>query len=228
MAGARTLYDILNVSADAEPVVIEAAYRALMKKYHPDQGVEAVPEAPSAASINHAFSILRDAERRTQYDHLEWTRQQNMHLAQYQPPAPRQPRVFGWGGWVIALLLAGVILLMARDREDLAMVAAPGSDLASAAHASVPQTDDTGEGSAGRSLPSFLKSNAPEREVDRLRSAANASSAHVADMEARAYVSAKARLSPPPKRKARPGRRHAGQKQIRREKDFLEREDYIY
>jgi DnaJ-class molecular chaperone len=54
MAGARTLYDVLNVSAEAEPVVIEAAYRALMKKYHPDQGTAAPPDAPSAASINHA------------------------------------------------------------------------------------------------------------------------------------------------------------------------------
>src|SRR4051794_36159270 len=100
MAPARSFYDILNVSHEAETVVIEAAYRALMKKYHPDQGGVATADAPSAVDINRAFSILRDPERRTQYDHFEWARQQQMHLAQYPPELPRAPRVFGWGGWV--------------------------------------------------------------------------------------------------------------------------------
>ncbi len=36
MPSLRTPYQILNLSPDAEPVVIEAAYRALIKKYHPD------------------------------------------------------------------------------------------------------------------------------------------------------------------------------------------------
>jgi curved DNA-binding protein CbpA len=225
MPGARTLYEILNVSPDAEPVVVEAAYRALMKKYHPDQGGVPAPEAPSAASINHAYSILRDGERRTQYDHLEWARQQNLQLAQYHPPLPRQPRLFGWGGWIVALVLAAVVLLMARDRDDLAVVTAPGSELAT--DANPPASQLTGETKA---LPSFLKTNAPEREVEIMRNAEIASArARAVQAEIRGYAdaSAKPRWSPPRKQKLRKVRRPA-RKQVRRNRDFLERKGYIY
>jgi curved DNA-binding protein CbpA len=217
MTAARNLYDILNVSHDAEPVVIEAAWRALMKKYHPDQGGMAEAEAPSAADINRAYSILRDAERRTRYDHQEWTRQQNMHLAQYQPPAPRAPRVFGWGGWVVALLLAGVILLMARDREDFASVDSPGPELATPAQAASEALAKDG--------PAFLRSGAPEREVDMLRSF-NTRSPSLGEAETRSPVSAKPRAAAPKRQKSRPARpRRRG---ADHNKDFLEREGYIY
>jgi curved DNA-binding protein CbpA len=215
---AHNLYEILNVSREAEPVVIEAAYRALMKKYHPDQGAAPTADAPSAADINRAFSILRDPDRRTQYDHYEWARQQQMHLAQYQPPAPpRTPRVFGWGGWVVALLLAAVILLMARDRGDLAAVEAPAPDLATAAHAEVHPAESR--------LPSFLRSNAPEREVEILRRAGTAASALAsAEAESRADPPAKASK----RQKGRPARHRPRQAETRHDRDFLEREGYIY
>jgi curved DNA-binding protein CbpA len=224
MTGARNLYEILNVSSGAEPVVIEAAYRALMKKYHPDQGAPAEAQSPSAADINRAYSILRDAERRAQYDHHEWTRQQKMHLAQYQPPPPPPaPRVFGWGGWAVALLLAGVILLMARERDDLAVVGSPGAELATPAHAAARIADTK------KAVPSFLESNAPEREVEFLRNAAGASSrAAASQAEARAVVSGNRKWSPPRTQKQRAARRRVQRSEARREKDFLEREDYIY
>ena len=93
MASPRNHYTILNVAPDAEPVVIEAAYRALMKKYHPDQGSPAAANGPSAADINGAFAVLRDPQKRAEYDHREWTRSQAIQLAQYQAalPPPRRP-----------------------------------------------------------------------------------------------------------------------------------------
>ena len=39
MSSLRTPYQVLNVTPDAEGVVIEAAYKALIKKYHPDHWV---------------------------------------------------------------------------------------------------------------------------------------------------------------------------------------------
>jgi hypothetical protein len=64
-------YETLGVSRNSEPEVIEAAYRALMKKYHPDrwQGDEAAAE-PRAKLINEAFATLRDPDRRRAYDKL--------------------------------------------------------------------------------------------------------------------------------------------------------------
>lgn len=63
-------YRTLQVARDAEPEVIEKAYRALSLKYHPD----VVPEKSRDAAtrkmqrINEAYRVLRDAESRSRYD----------------------------------------------------------------------------------------------------------------------------------------------------------------
>ena len=95
-------------------MVIEAAYRALMKKYHPDQGgAPSAPGAPSATQINEAYAVLREPGRRADYDQKEWIRQQKIQLASYAPPPPRRTNFFGWGGWLVALVLAGMIAVIA-------------------------------------------------------------------------------------------------------------------
>ena len=64
-------YETLGVSRNSEAEVIEAAYRALMKKYHPDlwRGDPAAAET-RAKLINEAFATLRDPSRRRAYDRL--------------------------------------------------------------------------------------------------------------------------------------------------------------
>src|SRR5688572_26239629 len=110
MASRRSFYDVLNVSPDAEAVVIEAAYRALMKKYHPDQAAAADDqESKGAAEINQAFAVLRDAERRADYDRREATRQQAFRLVPAPALPPRRSGAFGWAGWFVALLLGGLL-----------------------------------------------------------------------------------------------------------------------
>ena len=70
-------YAVLQVHPDAEPEVIEAAYRQLMRKYHPD--VAAGDEIMTARfherakQINQAYAVLRDWSSRRNYD---WMRQQ--------------------------------------------------------------------------------------------------------------------------------------------------------
>lgn len=61
-------YAVLNVSRDAEDVVIEVAWRALMKRYHPDkmQGDPAASER--AKAINAAYDVLKDPGSRARYD----------------------------------------------------------------------------------------------------------------------------------------------------------------
>lgn len=63
---ARTYYDILRVSPDAETEVIEAAFKTLMTrlKKHPDLG----GDVEEAKLINEAREVLTDPARRSHYD----------------------------------------------------------------------------------------------------------------------------------------------------------------
>jgi curved DNA-binding protein CbpA len=67
MTGAPDPYKILQVDSEAEDEVIQAAYRRLAQKYHPD--VASGPEAAARmAGINAAWEILRDPARRAAHD----------------------------------------------------------------------------------------------------------------------------------------------------------------
>lgn len=59
-------YGELQVSRDAEPEVIEKAFRALALKYHPDSG--ALGDARRMQRINAAYAVLRDPAARAAYD----------------------------------------------------------------------------------------------------------------------------------------------------------------
>ena len=65
----KDYYEILQVSPKVEPEVIQAAYRRLARKYHPD-----VNKSPQAAErmkqINEAYEVLRDPAKRAAYDAL--------------------------------------------------------------------------------------------------------------------------------------------------------------
>jgi len=60
-------YKVLQVDPEAEDEVIQAAYRRLAQKYHPD--VAAGPDAAARmAAINAAWEILRDPSGRAAHD----------------------------------------------------------------------------------------------------------------------------------------------------------------
>jgi hypothetical protein len=63
----RTLYQTLQVDPAADPEVIEAAYRRLALKHHPDRSPDA--NAPDRMrELNAARTILLDPTRRRAYD----------------------------------------------------------------------------------------------------------------------------------------------------------------
>ena len=60
-------YSILQVHESAEPEVIEAAYRRLARKYHPD--VNTSPNATETMQrLNDAYAVLSDPGKRSAYD----------------------------------------------------------------------------------------------------------------------------------------------------------------
>jgi hypothetical protein len=66
-------YKILQVDSSAEPEVIEAAYRRLARKYHPD--VNPAPDAVARMTrLTEAYTVLRDPIRRAEVDRrlTEW------------------------------------------------------------------------------------------------------------------------------------------------------------
>ena len=60
-------YAVLGVSPAAEDVVIGAAYRALMRHYHPDTNPDPAAQA-RAREITGAYAVLRDPGNRAAYD----------------------------------------------------------------------------------------------------------------------------------------------------------------
>ena len=67
MATLPDYYATLQVDPRAEPAVIEAAYRKLAARYHPD--VNSAPEAADQMRrINEARDALADPEKRARYD----------------------------------------------------------------------------------------------------------------------------------------------------------------
>lgn len=67
-------YRVLQVHPLAEPEVVDAAFRRLARKYHPD--VNPAPEAAELmGQIVEAYELLSDPDRRAAYDRSLETRQ---------------------------------------------------------------------------------------------------------------------------------------------------------
>ena len=60
-------YRVLQVAPDAEQEVVNAAFRALALKYHPDRDASA-PAARRMADLNAAYALVRDPIARGQWD----------------------------------------------------------------------------------------------------------------------------------------------------------------
>lgn len=86
----KDYYEILGVEASAGEAELKTAYRRLARKYHPDVSKEKGAEE-KFKSINEAYEVLRDKEKRQEYDQL---RARGYRSGQeYQPPPG-----FGAGG----------------------------------------------------------------------------------------------------------------------------------
>jgi len=68
MKPGRTLYDVLEVSHLASPIVVKAAYRSLVQSLHPDKNSGTESSGRRLAEINGAYSVISDPVTRLRYD----------------------------------------------------------------------------------------------------------------------------------------------------------------
>ncbi len=80
----KDYYEILGVEPSAGEAELKTAYRRLARKFHPDVSKEKGAEE-RFKSINEAYEVLRDKEKRKEYDQL---RARGYRSGQeYQPPS---------------------------------------------------------------------------------------------------------------------------------------------
>jgi DnaJ-class molecular chaperone len=68
MEYAQSLYEVLQVDANACPQVIRAAFRVLTQRNHPDKSAVSGAADDRQVMINHAYYVLSDPTRRQHYD----------------------------------------------------------------------------------------------------------------------------------------------------------------
>lgn len=115
-------YEILGVLPNADRKVIKQTYRQLAKKYHPDVNPGNNEAESKFKTINEAYQVLSDAEKRKKYDELRYQYQR------WQQTGGRQ-QDFDWHNWS-ARPGQGVHVQYAspEDLEDLFGSASPYSD----------------------------------------------------------------------------------------------------
>ena len=85
----KDYYDILEVGPDAEPEVIEAAYRRLERRYQPDV-YTAADAAERIRELDQAHAVLGDPARRALYDRVRYHALGEGRQPESEVPSPPQ------------------------------------------------------------------------------------------------------------------------------------------
>jgi len=106
MAAAPDYYAMLGVTPDADHAVIRAAWKALLRKYHPDTA-HGVPDADDRTrAFNAAWAVLGNNNSRIAYDLQRAAPSDDETRPAWASPYPMPPR--RGAGTTLALILAFV------------------------------------------------------------------------------------------------------------------------
>ncbi|HET8710933.1 MAG TPA: DnaJ domain-containing protein, partial [Spongiibacteraceae bacterium] len=97
----KDYYKILGVAETADAAEIKSSYRKLARKYHPDVSKEADAEA-RFKEIGEAYEVLKDPEKRAEYDQLRALGAQQADGRFRPPPGWHSAADFSEGGYTHA------------------------------------------------------------------------------------------------------------------------------
>jgi curved DNA-binding protein CbpA len=96
----ESYYELLQVTPTADLEIITGAYRALIRRHHPDRNPSPIAEA-TTKRLNEAWEVLSDPAKRAEYDRerkgrtsrpSSETRQTNDRPYQNRPSPPPRPK----------------------------------------------------------------------------------------------------------------------------------------
>lgn len=122
-------YETLEISQNASPEVVKAAYRSLMQRYHPDKNPGNAAVAERAAQVAQAYEVISDPVQRTAYD-LQLKNQASAQALERSPQraythaatAPSmQPRSSYWLVWlvIISVIATSWYMISSSRKEHL-------------------------------------------------------------------------------------------------------------
>lgn len=86
----KDYYALLGVEPDADESTIKTAYRRMARKFHPDISKEDDAEA-KFKDVAEAWQVLKDADKRADYDQLRLMRSQQGGRGAFEPPPGWEP-----------------------------------------------------------------------------------------------------------------------------------------
>ena len=135
MAAAPDYYAMLGVAPDADEAVIRAAWKALLRKYHPDTAQDVPDAAERTRAFNAAWAVLGNSNRRIAYDLERAAPPDDDTRPGWASPYPMPPRRSAGTTLVLILAFVGLpavaITLPGVPGQVAAML--PGGDGGSAA-----------------------------------------------------------------------------------------------
>jgi curved DNA-binding protein len=154
----KDYYEILGVQPDAEKKDIQQTFRKLARKVHPDVNPGNKEAEEKFKTINEAYQVLSDAEKRKKYDELR------AQYQQWQQTGGGRQQDFDWQNWS-AQPDKGVHVQYAspEDLEDLFGNASPYSDFFNTIFG---QARRSGRGSGRSAAPRPRRGRDVEYEVD--------------------------------------------------------------
>jgi DnaJ-class molecular chaperone len=116
----KNYYEILEITDRASDEVIKAAYKALIKKYHPDNGQVGDPTGEKMRLVNEAYQCLSNPDSKRTYDrelqsadkNFNGKETQNQRTSQYaedvEKTNPNHPKGNGIFSKIVVGTLQGI------------------------------------------------------------------------------------------------------------------------